>query len=137
MSPSEPNPGKNIDQIRDLIFGEQIRDYDRRFKTMEKKLDSLRSSFEQAASDWEKRYKQQEAYQKEQFDSFQKQIKEVDSRIKKWISKIESQCEKLQEDKTDRLELANLLMEISLRLKREDLLDQLTGSSQQAANESG
>ena len=31
-------PGSNIDQIRDIIFGTQMRDYDRRFTTLEERL---------------------------------------------------------------------------------------------------
>jgi len=43
-SPSSPPDAGNVDKIRDILFGAQMRDYDRRFATLEERL--LRESGE-------------------------------------------------------------------------------------------
>ena len=100
MSNPVVKDGSNIDQIRQLIFGEQQRDYDRKIAEIQKQIKDLR---------------------KQMTDSFAETQKMID---------------RLAEDKTDRLKLANYLIEVAMRLKGEDIMDQLSETSDKMSKES-
>lgn len=65
MDKSQPadNADRNVDQIRDILFGGQMRDYERRFQEMIQKLDQeaqrLRDDFEKRSSRIEQRLDEQ------------------------------------------------------------------------------
>lgn len=139
MSEKDMNPGKNIDQIRDLIFGEQIRDYDRHFKSLSKDIKSVKTSLDQSIAELAERLSAEESDRKKEMDTLSKKIESVDSHLRKLLSRMETRCNeeftRLDDDKTDRLEMANLLVELSLRLKKEDLLEELGNPAKQVTDE--
>lgn len=55
----------NVDKIRDILFGGQMRDYDRRFDALERKLDKELARLDEAA---EKRASSFENYVKKEFE---------------------------------------------------------------------
>lgn len=59
-------PGSNIDQIRDIIFGTQMRDYDRRFTQLEERL--LKDSADMR-EELSRRYSALEEYIKREIDA--------------------------------------------------------------------
>jgi hypothetical protein len=47
---AKPSPGeapKDVERVRDIIFGPQMRDYDQRFHTIQRDIERLRQELEQ------------------------------------------------------------------------------------------
>jgi len=62
----------NVDKIRDILFGSQMRDYELRLDAMEKRITQ---SFERAARDIERRIERLDAYARREVDKLSEQIK--------------------------------------------------------------
>ena len=62
----------NVDQIRQILFGGQMRDYEKRFVAMEK---HLTKSIEQLARSVEKRVDRLDGFAKRELDKLSEQIK--------------------------------------------------------------
>ena len=84
MEPQEQNhgaldPTQNVDRIRDIIFGSQMRDYDSRFQRLEERL-----AFEGAAmrSDLQKRLDALEAFMKGEVESMTNRLRAENTRTR-------------------------------------------------------
>lgn len=64
--------GGNIDKIRDIIFGNQMRDYEKRFGRLEDRL--LKESSE-LRDELKRRFEQLEAYTRTEFEAMAEQLK--------------------------------------------------------------
>ena len=161
--------GANVDKIRDILFGSQMRDYEKRFarleETLNKALDTLRddmtkrletlSGFVQKEVDsLSQRIKTEKAERGEAAKELSQELKELAKALEKKISALDEQLsdsqselraklleqsknfageierlrreaatsldrevQTLRHEKTDRVGLADLLAEFSLRLK--------------------
>jgi len=167
----ELREGANVDKIRDILFGNNMREYEKRFARLEERLTK---SSEALRDDLKKRFDSLESFMREEMESLgtrlktekterSEALKELtrESRdnakaLEKKLSQLEEQldsahtelrtkileqskalgaqiqktkddleaaldqeAETLRTDKTDRLQLANLFTELSLRLKDE------------------
>lgn len=78
-TPSRPSavaaPEGNVDQIRDILFGGQMRDYERRFQDMEERI---RRESEKLRSDLLKRMDALEALMREQHEQIQAVVQRND-----------------------------------------------------------
>ena len=72
-------PEGNVDQIRDIIFGGQMRDYERRFDELEER--SKREA-ERARAEYIKRFESIEQLLKDQADKHAAQLKKLDAELK-------------------------------------------------------
>ena len=72
-------PEGNVDQIRDIIFGGQMRDYERRFDELEER--SKREA-ERARAEFIKRFESIEQLLKDQADKHVAQLKKLDAELK-------------------------------------------------------
>lgn len=72
-------PEGNVDQIRDILFGGQMRDYDRRFDELDER--SKREA-ERARAEFIKRFESIEQLLKEQADKHAAQLKKLDTELK-------------------------------------------------------
>ena len=70
---SETGNDRNVDQIRDILFGGQMRDYERRFLDLSQRLESESQSLH---SDLDKRIGQLEKRLDDQFDKLTKQLRQ-------------------------------------------------------------
>ena len=79
--PARPGtaPEGNVDQIRDIIFGGQMRDYERRFDELEER--SKREA-ERARAEFIKRFESIEQLLKDQADKHALQLKKLDTEVK-------------------------------------------------------
>jgi len=161
--------GANVDKIRDILFGSQMRDYEKRFarleETLNKALDTLRddmtrrvetlSGFVQKEVDsLSQRIKSEKTERSETAKELAQELKDVAKALEKKISAMDEQLsdsqselranileqsknfaseterlrreaaasldrevQTLRHEKTDRVALADLLAEFSLRLK--------------------
>ena len=114
----EKHSVNDLVQIRELIFGEKIREYERRFSALEEKLAEFQASLnsqnekmENLKADLQQNTKETNAQISEAIESLRKEL----------LQKIEE----LANDKTDRLQIGNYLIELGMRLKGENVMDQL------------
>ena len=63
----------NVDKIRDILFGGQMRDYDQRFAELEK---ALHQSIERLSRDLEKRVDRLDAFARREIDKLTEKIKD-------------------------------------------------------------
>ncbi len=124
MSQNTHSPN-DISQIRDLIFGENIREYDRKFVEVEKELAKLHTTLNDQSKriqDLQDKIKTAneliEANAAKSEQTFLKKIDELDRELSQKL-------ERLAEDKTDRLKIGNYLIEMGMRLKDENVMQQL------------
>lgn len=144
-----------VDRIRDIIFGSQMRGYDRRFKEVGAQLDLLNRQLEQLkvaldqqrgaqetrTNDLQGEMRQRLDQQRDDLsDRMQQQGSTLESQLRQLASDLSQQAKDLRSEfaaalntlddaKTDRHTLGDLLVEMGMRLKQQgqlaDLLDQL------------
>jgi hypothetical protein len=109
------NADRNVDQIRDILFGGQMRDYERRFQEMIQKLDletqRLRDDFERRSGSIEKRLD-------EQVDKLFKQLRQEVNDRGQSLDDLESRVQ--QAARTSRTEVNNALASLQQDLGRGD-----------------
>jgi len=109
QNPSATNSGAmdgNVDQIREILFGAHIRDYEQRFSDLEKRLNQ---NFERLSNDFEKRLERVNAYAKREIDRLTEQFKserkdrmaenrqglkeleELTNQVETWFAEVEEQ----------------------------------------------
>lgn len=103
----------NVDKIRQILFGGQMRDYEERFEAMEKRLTR---NIERAATDLERRLERVDAYARREVEKLAEQLKsekkdrtaenkkgigELQSlidQVEKWFAEVDEQLEKDAKD---------------------------------------
>ncbi len=131
---SDPQSGNNVDQIRELLFGPQMREYNKRFEEIQKeiarvskKLDELGAKLEsfmaEVASESEKQ-------NQENLNRLQALEKKIQVRLDELHADLRQKLQQVEENKADRFQFANYLMELAMRLKGENILDQLQEDSE-------
>ncbi len=129
MSAPQPNSGNNIEQIRELIFGESMREYERRFIELQKRVEKNQARFEETVQELRQQIETANGKGKESLNGLKKELDEAARGIHQELETMKAELlDKIQQlalDKTDRLQLANFLTELALRLKGEDVLQQL------------
>ena len=160
----EEQPIAEVDRIRDIIFGSQMRTYEQQFKRVagqldqiNKQLDELRASLDRQRQDLEAQtLKLQEATQQSQSEmerNFSSQIAQLRAALDKQRTDLEAQLrdqtaklrseftqalDALENEKASRGHLGDLLVEMGTRLKQQgdisDLLGQLEKASAKQSN---
>ncbi|MFC1569864.1 hypothetical protein ACFL4L_06480 [bacterium] len=129
MDGNKKTSPNNIDQIRNLIFGEQIQDYERRFQELLKKFELLKKSLQTHKNDLDEQLKEfEQKFNQLLIDhqnTFQKDLKKQAQTMKQEIQLIEERQSQLTEDKLDRNQLADLLINLAMQLKGESILEQI------------
>lgn len=146
----------NVDQIRQILFGGQMRDYEKRFAEMESRLTK---TIKQLSNGLEKRIERLDTFAKRELEKITEQVKserktradddkqtvkQVDNlgkQVEGWFAEVEEQMEAearelrssfeqmsssvlgeakdLANAKLDREDLADVLSEVALRLKKD------------------
>ena len=71
-SGKENAEGANVDKIRDILFGSQMRDYEKRFMRLE---DTVTKALDTLREDMTKRFDTLSNYMKEEVDSLSQRVK--------------------------------------------------------------
>ena len=133
----EETPIAEVDRIRDIIFGSQMRTYEQQFKRVagqldqiNKQLDELKASLGRQRQDLEgQTRKLQEATQQSQSEM----ERNFSSQLAQLRSEFTQALDALENEKTSRGHLGDLLVEMGTRLKQQgdisDLLGQLGKAS--------
>jgi len=99
------NVDGNVDKIREILFGGQMRDYEQRFADLEKRLGK---NIERIAADIDKRMDRLEAFARREVEKIAEQLKEErkarreegkrgGKELKELAGEIESRCAELEE----------------------------------------
>jgi hypothetical protein len=142
---SDGGAGSNIDQLRDIIFGGQMREYEKRFARMEERLvkeiselreevrqrcatleryarDELQSVTERLAATNEMASKQHRELRGQLLEQTQSLTEEAHRRAIELRSVIDDEAARLRDEKADRTALSDLLVELALRLRGESVV---------------
>jgi hypothetical protein len=139
---SGPNPNE-IERVRDILFGGQQRDSDRRFKVLERRADALANDIHELTSRQEhdrieldnrltsieqSLHQELEALdakmqrnRQEMIERFSLIERTYQERLAKLEREFTEQTDTLQDGKIDRHDLADLLGEVGLRLRRQSV----------------
>src|ERR1700723_1126663 len=140
-SSKENTEGANVDKIRDILFGSQMRDYEKRFMRLE---DTVTKAIETLREDMTKRFDTLSNYMKEEVDSLSQRVKaeksersdgmkEVSREIKDGAKVIEKKLSQLEEQMSDgHGELRSKLLEHSKSMAAE--IDKLRAAPTAALN---
>ena len=106
----QPQSLKDVDRIRDIVFGGQMREYAGRFATIQRDLDRLQAEIDQLTEsltdqgrDFDKRLQQ-----------LKRDTRQSDDDIR---AELRATSEKLTDEKVDRLALGELFVELGNHLK--------------------
>ena len=133
----QTSSGQNIDQIRDLIFGEQIQKYDRRFKELAQEGKKLNGLIDEMLQKLVAESDKQKADLEQKINEVKKDFQKIQANLQqavKEIGNLKSSIDGLQSDKVDRIQIANLLIDLGMRLKGENILDSISIEGDEASD---
>lgn len=107
---SEEEGGPEVDRIRDIIFGPQMRDYQQRFHTVQRDLDRLQQEINQLTE----QLAEQDRNQGERLQALRKEVRQADDSLR---SELRETARDLGTAKVDRVILGELFVELGTRLK--------------------
>jgi hypothetical protein len=125
---NKKNPG-DLDQVRELIFGEQTRQNQKKFDAVSNRLDDLKKYISEVSDETGQRFKKADKdaqnMQKELESHLEKVRKELSRSLESTKSQILKKIDQLIDEKTDRMQLGNFLIDMGMKIKGEDLMETL------------
>ncbi len=139
----------NVDKIRDILFGGQMRDYDKRFADMEKRLTT---HIERMSSDLEKRIERLNNYAKREVDKLSEQLraerkdriaddkqgskdlKDLTVQVESWFGEVEEQLETEAKDLRASMHDQNEELSTLIRQTRDELNESITEEAGELAD---
>jgi ABC-type phosphate transport system auxiliary subunit len=125
---------RNVDQIRDILFGGQMRDYERRFSELAERLESESARTRQ---DLDKRIAQIEKRQDEQFEKLSRLLRQEITDRTQSIDDLETRALQAQRTLRGELQAGIHALESELGSKDEHLREELTALRQLLAERAG
>ena len=107
---SQEETPQEVDRIRDILFGSQMRDYEQHFQVIRHDLERLQQELDRLAG----RLAEQDSEQSKKLERLRKESREADEALRRALRETAQQ---LTNDKVDRLALGDMLIEIGNRLK--------------------
>ena len=118
----------NVDQIRELIFGDQMADYDANMEKLQSQIDNLRNDIQDFFNGLKTSLDEMKAERVSSVSALKNDLKETEqqfnSRLQQTESNLKEMIDQIRESGTDRLSLAEALVTLGNRLK-----DDASGSS--------
>ena len=99
-----------MDRIRDLVFGPQMRDYDQRFQTVGRDLTRIQQQLDQLAD----QLSQQDGDQKKKLQDLRREVRQADDDLR---AELRQAAQTLTNEKVDRVTLGELFVELGTHLK--------------------
>jgi uncharacterized protein YukE len=113
--PADAGADRNVDQIRDILFGGQMRDYERRFEDLGERLEAEMGRLREAQ---EKRIAQIDRRLDEQFEKLGKQLRQEIADRTQAVDDLESRVQ--QAARTARGEVSNAMSALEHELAATD-----------------
>ena len=107
---SQIEAAQEVDRIRDIIFGPQMRDYAQRFKTAQRDLDRLQQEIDRLTE----QLADQDSSQGKKLQDQRREMRQADDDLR---DELRQTAQKLTTDKVDRVALGELFIELGTHLK--------------------
>jgi hypothetical protein len=115
---------EEVERIRDIIFGPQMRDYDHRFNNVQRDLDRLQQEIDRLTE----QLTDQDSAQTKKVQALRRDMRQADDDLRE---EVRETAQKLTIDKVDRMALGELFIELGTHLKTggslADLLKSVSG----------
>ena len=125
---SEENQGgsslgsmQDVGRIRDIIFGSQMRDYEQRFRLLQRDLENLQGELEALRDQTSAQAKEQE----KKLQKLRDDVRQSDDDLR---AEMREAVDRLTMEKVDRSTLGDLLIELGNQLKQDSALGSLLES---------
>ena len=128
-APKSETPSGEVDRIRDIIFGSQIRDYEQRFQTLQQDVNRLQQDLDRVTD----QLADQNSEQGNKLADLHQEMRQADENLRE---ELRQKAQQLNTDKVDRISLGELFIEIGSHLKTgggsllSDMLTQLQDHSE-------
>jgi DNA anti-recombination protein RmuC len=100
----------DVERIRTILFGPQMRDYEQRFLTLQRDLERLQGELAHLSD----QLAAQEADQNKKLQTLRSELQRADNEIR---DELRQTAQKLTDDKVDRMTLGDLFIELGAHLK--------------------
>lgn len=111
-------PIQEVDRIRDIIFGPQMRDYQERFQLVARDLERLQQELDRLSQ----QLADQDGNQSKKLQALRREMREADDNLR---AELRQGMEQLTNDKVSRESLGELFIELGARLKSAGALTNL------------
>ncbi len=101
---------QNVDRVRDIIFGHQMRDYEQRFQLVQRDLKRLQQELDRLAE----QISDQQSDHTKKLQGLRQEMREADDAIREDLRLI---AQKLTDEKVDRFTFGELFIELGSHLK--------------------
>jgi predicted nucleic acid-binding Zn-ribbon protein len=119
--PSQQAAPQEVDRIRDIIFGHQMRDYDQRFQTFERDLDRVQKALDHLTE----QLADQDSTLGKKLQTLRRDMRQADDALR---DELRETAQQVTADKVDRATLGELFIELGNHLKTGgSLVDLLKG----------
>lgn len=129
---SQPAGSQEVDRIRDIIFGAQMRDYGQQFANVRRDMERLQGGIDQLAE----QLAEQDRSQADRLQALRRELRKADDDLR---AELRDTAQKLTSDKVDRMDLGQVFIEIGNYLKTggaaSDLLKSLMEAEQEPDRE--
>ena len=101
---------REVDRIRDIIFGPQMREYGQRFENVQRDLDRLQGEIDHLVE----QLTDQAGDQSKKLQTLRREMRQADDGLRE---ELRQTAQKLMADKVDRVALGELFIELGTHLK--------------------
>lgn len=113
LNPDEKSP--EVERIRDIIFGSQMRAYEGNFQTIQRDLDRHLQEIDRL----NEKLAEQEKMYSQKLQALEREVRKADDGLR---AELRETAQKLSAEKVDRQVLGDLLIELGSQLKSEGSL---------------
>lgn len=107
---SQVEAPQEVDRIRDIIFGHQMRDYDQRFQVVRRDFERLQQELDRLSE----RLAEQDSNQAKRLQELRQEMRRADDDLR---DELRQATQTLTDDKVDRVALGELFIELGTHLK--------------------
>ncbi len=108
--PMAANTPQEVDRIRDIIFGPQMRDYEQRFQAQQRDLDRMRQEIERL----QEQLAEQDGEQNKRLQAARRDLRQSDEDLR---AELRQTTQTLSFEKVDRAALGELFVNLGTHLK--------------------
>lgn len=110
--------GQDVDRIRDIIFGAQIREYEQKFQNVQRDLDRLQQDLDRL----NEQLTDQGGSHNKKLQNLRQEMRQADDDLR---GELRDTAQRLTTEKVDRLALGDLFVELGTHLKEGGSLSDL------------
>ena len=105
---------QEMDRVRDIIFGPQMREYAQQFQTVQRDLERLQQEIDRLAERLAEQLADQDSSQTKKLQNLRREMRRADDGLR---DELRQTAQTLANDKVDRVALGELFIELGTHLK--------------------